>query len=57
TAALKSKYAEYGIRLTEHQAEALLPKIRSYTVSMKRPMFDKELMYIYEDYFGGVHRD
>lgn len=57
TAALKSKYAEYGIRLTEHQAEELLPKIRSYTVSMKRPLFDKELMYIYEDYYGGTHRD
>lgn len=53
TAALKAKYAEYGIRLTEHQAEELLPKIRSYTVSMKRPLFDKELMYIYEDYYGG----
>ncbi|SFF96978.1 homocitrate synthase NifV [Desulfotomaculum arcticum] len=57
TAALKAKYAEYGIRLTEHQAEELLPKIRSYTVSMKRPLFDKELMYIYEDYYGGTKRE
>lgn len=56
TAALKAKYAEYGIRLTEHQAEELLPKIRSYTVSLKRPLFDKELMYIYEDYYGGVKK-
>ncbi len=53
TAALKAKYAEYGIRLTEHQAEELLPVIRSYTVSLKRPLFDKELVYIYEDYYGG----
>lgn len=53
TAALKAKYAEYGIRLTDHQAEELLPKIRAYTVSLKRPLFDKELMYVYEDYFGG----
>lgn len=53
TASLKNKYAEYGIRLTEHQAEELLPKIRAYTVSMKRPLFDKELMYIFEDYYGG----
>ncbi|AGL01867.1 homocitrate synthase [Desulfoscipio gibsoniae] len=57
TAALKAKYAEYGIRLSEHQAEELLPKIRSYTVSLKRPLFDKELVYIYEDYFGGIIRD
>lgn len=53
TAALKAKYAEYGIRLTEHQAEELLPVIRSYTVSLKRPLFDKELVYIFEDYYGG----
>jgi homocitrate synthase NifV len=57
TAALKAKYAEYGIRLSEHQAEELLPKIRSYTVSMKRPLFDKELVYIYEDYYGGIIKD
>ena len=54
TAAVKAKYAEFGIRLTEHQAEELLPKIRSYTVSLKRSLFDKELMYIYEDYYGGL---
>lgn len=52
TASLKAKFAEFGIRLTEHQAEELLPKIRSHTVSLKRPLFDKELVYIYEDYFG-----
>jgi len=53
TAALKYKYAEFGIRLTDHQAEELLPVIRSHTVSLKRPLFDKELMYIFDDYFGG----
>jgi len=52
TAALKAKFAEFGRHLTEHQAEELLPKIRSHTVSLKRPLFDKELVYIYEDYFG-----
>lgn len=52
TAALKSKFAEYGIHLSDHKAQELLPKIRSYSVSLKRPLFDKELMYIYEDYFG-----
>jgi homocitrate synthase NifV len=52
TSSLKSKFAEFGIVLTEHQARELLPKVRSYTVSIKRPLFDKELMYIYEDFFG-----
>ncbi|MDD4334001.1 MAG: homocitrate synthase [Desulfotomaculaceae bacterium] len=52
TAALKTKFTEFGIVLTDSQASDLLPKIRSYTVSIKRPLFDKELMYIYEDFFG-----
>lgn len=52
TAALKAKFAEFGKVLTDHQAHELLPKIRSHTVSLKRPLFDKELVYIYEDYFG-----
>ncbi|OPY59882.1 MAG: 2-isopropylmalate synthase [Pelotomaculum sp. PtaU1.Bin065] len=52
SAALRSKFAEYGIMLTEHQAQELLPSIRSHAVSMKRPLFDKELVYFYKDYFG-----
>ncbi|HUW66378.1 MAG TPA: homocitrate synthase [Spirochaetia bacterium] len=52
SAALKAKFAEYGIQLTDHQTEELLPKIRSHTVAMKRPLFDKELVYIFEDYYG-----
>ena len=52
TAALKAKFAEFGIVLTDHHAQELLPKIRSVTISLKRNLFDKELMYVYEDYFG-----
>ncbi len=52
TASLKAKFAEFGKTLTDHQAQELLPKIRSITISLKRPLFDKEIVYIYEDYFG-----
>lgn len=52
TAALKAKFAEFGMDLSEQQAKEMLPKVRSYTVSIKRPLFDKELVYIYEDFFG-----
>jgi homocitrate synthase NifV len=52
TAALKSKFAEYGIHLSEFKANELLVQVRSYCISLKRPLFDKELMYIYETYFG-----
>ena len=44
------KFREYGISLTEEEATDLLPAIRRATVEMKRPLFDKELVYIYEDY-------
>lgn len=52
TAALRAKFLEFGMLLTEQQVTELLPKIRSTTVSLKRPLFDKELMYIYEDCYG-----
>ena len=52
TAALRSKFAEYGIYLSEFQAQELLPKVRALCVQLKRPLFDKEIVYLYEDYFG-----
>ncbi|MFZ5642116.1 MAG: homocitrate synthase [Bacillota bacterium] len=52
TASLKAKFAEYGIHLSDHKAQELLSKVRAYCVSLKRPLFDKELMFMYEDYFG-----
>lgn len=52
TKALTAKFAEYGIHLDEDEAAALLPQIRSSAVSLKRSLFDKELVYIFEDFFG-----
>lgn len=52
SASLRMKFAEYGIDLSKEEAEELLPKIRSAAVSLKRSLFDKELVYIYEDHFG-----
>lgn len=46
---LMFKFAEYGIHLTEKDAGELLPKIRSTAVDLKRSLFDKELVYIYEE--------
>lgn len=48
--AIKMKFLEYGIDLSDEDAEGLLAAVRSLTVDLKRTLFDKELMYIYEDY-------
>ncbi|RDV84020.1 homocitrate synthase [Ammonifex thiophilus] len=52
TAALRAKFAEYGISLSKHEAELLLPEVRKAAVSLKRPLFDKELVSLYEELFG-----
>ena len=46
------KFAEYGIQLDNKEAHDLLKKVRSTAVDLKRTLFDKELIYIYEDMFG-----
>lgn len=47
---VKMKFVEYGIDLSDEEAADILSAIRTVTVDMKRTLFDKELMYIYEDY-------
>lgn len=54
-ASVKAKFQEYGITLTEEQAEEMLRRVRAVAVDMKRPLFDKELMYLYDDMIH--HRD
>ena len=48
--AIKMKFVEYGIDLSDEEAADILKAVRSVTVDLKRTLFDKELMYIYEDY-------
>jgi homocitrate synthase NifV len=50
THALIRKFLEYGIQLTEEEANELLKSVRALAVELKRPLFDKELMYLYQDY-------
>lgn len=50
TASIKAKFLkEYGKEVTDLEAEELLKRVRNFAVDMKRSLFDKELMYIYED--------
>jgi homocitrate synthase NifV len=46
------KFKEFGIDITDKEANDLLSMARSMAVDLKRPLFDKELMYIYRDYKG-----
>lgn len=48
-AAISAKFKEYGIELEEGEVELVLKEVRSHAVGMKRALFDKELMYIYQD--------
>lgn len=52
TAAIKAKFREYGIELTEVEAADILERVRAMAVDLKRSLFDKELAYIYEDYMA-----
>ena len=50
TASIKAKFLkEYGKEISNEEAEELLKRVRSFAVDMKRSLFDKELMYIYEE--------
>ncbi len=48
--AIKMKFVEYGIDLSDQEAADLRDAVRKMTVDLKRSLFDKELIYIYEDY-------
>jgi homocitrate synthase NifV len=44
------KFKEYEIDLTDKEANDILSLTRAMSVDLKRPLFDKELMYIYNEY-------
>jgi homocitrate synthase NifV len=48
--ALIAKFREYGIELTQEESIELLPKVRELAVDLKRALFDKELMLLYQEY-------
>ncbi|MCE5203412.1 MAG: homocitrate synthase [Actinomycetia bacterium] len=48
--ALELKFGEYGIEVTKEEAAELLPRVRQMAIELKRSLFDKELIYIYNDW-------
>lgn len=47
---IQHKFKEFGIDLTDQEAEIILARAQQMAVEMKRALFDKELMYIYQDF-------
>nr|WP_245523248.1 homocitrate synthase [Thermodesulfobium narugense] len=49
SAAIKSKFNQFGIELSKEETKLILENVRNMSIQLKRPLFDKELMYIYND--------
>ncbi len=47
---IKAKFEEYGHYLSDEEADDILVHVKKVAVELKRPLFDKELVFIYEDY-------
>ncbi|NLT95481.1 MAG: homocitrate synthase [Clostridia bacterium] len=56
TAAIKQKFREYNTEISDQVAQDLLEKVRAAAISLKRHLFDKELVYIYEEYLAEKQR-
>jgi len=52
--AILLKFDEYGIDLTQEQANAMLPLVRTMSIELKRSLYDKELIYVYKDYMQSI---
>ena len=55
-ASIKAKFAEFGISVADEHAVRILEEVRRKAVELKRPLFDKELMYIYYNTGGTAGR-
>ncbi|MHB8867759.1 MAG: homocitrate synthase [Thermoleophilia bacterium] len=47
---IQHKFKEFGIDLSDHEANEILTLARDMSVELKRSLFEKELMYIYQDF-------
>lgn len=50
SAAVKAKFREYGIEISDQQARDILVRVRDFSMEKKRSLFDKELILIFEEY-------
>ena len=55
--AIIAKFKEYDINLTQEEAEEILKRVRALSVQLKRTLFDKELIYLYNELKGERVKD
>lgn len=53
THALTAKFSEYGIEISQEEANQLLEEVRKTAVELKRALFDKEIVQIYNEFKKG----
>ena len=46
---IQYKFREFGIDLSDEEANIMLAEVRRMAIDLKRALFDKELVYIYQD--------
>ncbi|MDD4145528.1 MAG: homocitrate synthase, partial [Clostridia bacterium] len=49
TATLQKKFQEFNLELSKEMSKLLLEKVRESAVELKRPLFDKELVQLYQE--------
>jgi len=57
SAAIKSKFMEYGVELSDEDAQEILARCRQMAIDKKRSLFDKEMAYIYKGYLAELKRN
>lgn len=57
SAAVESKFREYGIELDKNESKEILDRVRQMSIDKKRSLFDKELVYIYGEYEKELKKD
>lgn len=50
SASIINKFREFGVELEQDAAQEILAEVRRAAVELKRSLFSKELVYIYQDY-------
>ena len=49
---IELKFHEWGMDIPKDVANALLPRVRKMAIEVKRPLFDKELRQVYDEYLA-----